>query len=381
MKTKKILFIEGAISFGGSTVELQNIIDNLDKHRYQFMVACLYCGEHVTVLKNQITNIEILDSKHFENWRFLKVTFIRLYHFIRIYLIIKRHHIDIIHFNNFVYYPGISAAKLLCIPCVCHLRSLPTDYKARRKRVTFITKFFSQFVDHFIAVSNAVKQEYIELGFNSEKISVIGTGISINDIRRKANVKNLRSEFKISDDEFIIGTVARLSWEKGIVHLVDSMPYILRERENVKCFIVGGGPLEDELKEKISSLSLNRNIILTGKMINPYYLLSGFDVFILPSLREGRSVSIMEAMGLGIPVIATKVGGNVELVEQGVDGILIESANADSIVKAVLSLINNKDLRRKMSSNASKKAEREFSIKDKIVQIEEVYKSVCQKSA
>jgi len=376
MLLRNIMYLEGSISFGGSTADLLNIINNLNREHYKPVVVTLYFGEHVEILKNRIKDVVALTPKFFDNGRLLKVTLIRLYHFIKILLFIKDKHIDIIHFNNFVYYPGILAAKLSRIPCVCHLRSLPVGYHTRKTGVTFLTKFFSRFIDCFIAVSEAVKREYVIQGFNSKKISVIGTGIFIKDIQKKAAIKDLRSEFKVAKDEFIIGTVARLSWEKGIINLIEAMPSILEKMHNIKCFIVGGGPLENELKERVNALGLRKNVILTGKTDNPYYILSSFDVFVLPSLKEGQGIVVMEAMALGIPVVASRVGGIIELVEEGIDGILIEPGNANSIYRTALSLLSDKTLRNKLSRNALIKTESKFLIKDKVEKIEKIYEKL-----
>jgi glycosyltransferase involved in cell wall biosynthesis len=372
-KVNKILFIDGSISLGGSTTGLLNIIGNFDRKRYKFSVALLYDGEHYQILNNKIDNLILLYPAFFKKMKVLKVIFLRIYHFFKLYILVKRMDIDLMHFNNFVYYPGILAAKLRGIPCVCHLRSLPVDYHTHKPKVTFLVKFFGRFIDSFIAISEAIKKEYVRYGFKNEKISVVGIGVPIEEIIQKSSYKNLRDEFFIGQDKMIIGFIGRFSWEKGVLFFIESLPGILRNLKNIQCIIIGSGPLRSDVKKSIESLSLNEKVILIDWEQNPYYILAGLDVLVVPSLREGRSRIITEALALGVPTVASRVGGIVELITDRFNGLLVDPSNASQIAESVTNILTNKNLRNKIRKNSINKAKNELSIITEVAAIEKIY--------
>lgn len=378
-KVKKILFIDGSISSGGSTTGLLNIIDNFDKKYYNFLVALLYNGEHYPILRNKINNLILLYPEFFRKKIILKVVSLRIYHFFKLYILIKRMDIDLIHFNNFAYYPGIFAAKLRKIPCVCHLRSMPVDYNTHKPKVTFLLKFASKFINNFIAISEAIKQEYTRLGFKSAKISVIGIGVPIEEIAQKSSQNNLREKFSISKDCKIIGFIGRFSWEKGVLFFIESLPIIFENLKNIQCIIVGRGPLKTEIEKKVKLLNLNEMVTVIDWQQNPYYLLARLDVLVVPSLQEGRSRIITEALSLGVATVASRTGGIVELITDKINGLLIDPANSGQIAKALIDMLTNDDMRNKIKENSIKRAKKEFSVKTEVAAIEKIYSQILRR--
>ncbi|MBW2045270.1 MAG: glycosyltransferase [Deltaproteobacteria bacterium] len=372
-----IMYVEGATDFGGSIVCLMNLLRNLDNNKYKAIPVCLYPGKHIDILRRNFADIILLNSNYLFSKKSTKVLkvfgtlLVRISHVIQLFLIVKKYDVKLAHFNNGVYYPGVCAVKLARIPYIAHIRSLPP-------RLTFFSKFHVRFVDYFFSISEAVKQAYKSQGLTFKNIAVINDGINIGETKRNAANGNFQKEFNIANGEFIIGVVARLSKEKGINFLIEALPHIVKEKKNIKCFIVGDGPLMDCLKEKANYMGLAEKVIFTGKRDNPFYILSKFDIFVMPSLHEGLSLSIMEAMALGVPVIATRIGGMVELIEDGIDGILVNPASAEDISKAALLLLNQESLRRKISDNALRKANTKFSIENTTRIIDDKYSEILR---
>ena len=378
MSKKNILYVDNSISVGGSTISLLNIVSNLSTDKFNPIVACINEGSQYVFLEEKIGNILLLKIDFLNRLRpkFIRIICIRLCHITRIFIILKRRQIDLVHFNNGIYYPGIIAARLGRVPFICHLRSLPVDYVTQDKRLTRLNRFFGSLSNSVIAISENVKLSFLKLGLKTKRIIVINDGLDIVDIKNKA-VEQCADEITIkSNEELIIGTLGRLSWEKGIVTFIESAPLILSEEKNVKFFIVGDGPLMNELKNKSLSMGLTERIIFTGWLSNPFNILSKFDVFVLSSFNEGLSASVMQAMAFGLAVVATNVGGVGELINDGQDGILVEPGNPKAIANAVLTLLKDKGLRERIGKNAAFKAGKEFILKNSINKIELEYKKI-----
>ena len=375
---KTILFIDSSISFGGSAVCLLNILKGLDKEKYDYEIICLSKGTHYDFYRKFQSNVVLLSPSLPASFKKNKILFSRFYHFIKLFFIFRRRKNCIVHLNNGIYYPAILAAKASFIPCVCHLRSLPVNYFTQKIGLSFLSRFVGRLVNCFIAVSIAVKNEYLRFGFKDGKILVIGTGLPIEEIKQKAISRDFLKEYPFLFGKFIIGTIGRLSWEKGTNFLVEALPLILKENCNIACFIIGSGPMEREIYNKAQSLNLLEHIHFLGLIEDPYYILSHFDIFILPSLKEGLGLSLMEAMTLGVPVVASRVGGIVELIDHKVNGLLIEPSNPIEIAESVLSLLRDKEFRNKLAKNAESKATLEFPVSFEVKKIDNLYHQYYQ---
>ncbi|MFC1515070.1 glycosyltransferase [Candidatus Omnitrophota bacterium] len=371
-----ILYIEGSGDFGGATVGLINMLKFIDRSKYKPFVVCLYSGRHVDVLRKAFVDVVVLKSNFIVSKRpgrvlsFLNTLLARFSHVMQLLFLIRRLKIKLVHCNNGVYTPGVLAVKLSGIPYIAHLRSLPG-------RLRLLTKFSGRFADRIVAISRAVRDCYLKQGCRFQNIIVINDGIDINYVNKSAMNKNngFRKKFNVTSGEYIIGTVSRLSKEKGIGFLVDALPLIAKSVRDFKCFIVGDGPLLEDLKKKVNSLGFTEKVIFTGKLDNPFYVLSNFDVFVLPSIKEGLSLSIMEAMTLGVPVVATKVGGIKEIIDDGVDGLLVDEADPESLSRAVLLLIKDSNLREKIRKNSLEKSMNRFSMCKSVKKIQRIYEN------
>mgnify|MGYP000132646352 CR=1 FL=1 len=360
----KILFIEGAIDFGGSVKSLLMLLKHLDKSKYLPIVVCLYDVPYLNKLKDTGVEVRVLKGAG-------TLLFTRLSHILQLMRLIKKLDISLLHLNNGIYYPAVIAACLCRVPCVSHFRSLPYNIFTEKPTIPFLTLLFGKFSSHNIAISEAVKNRYVELGFKKEKISVIPDGIEIDAIRKNASIP--RPAMYKTNGAFIIGSVCRLSEEKGLNYLIDAIPIILKEIKNIKCVLVGDGPLMKQLKTQVNNLGLSETVIFAGHQDNPYPILSEFDIFVLPSLREGLPISIMEAMALGMPVVASKVGGVSELVSNMINGILVSSGDIEQIANSVISLYKDSNLRRQLAHSAYIKAKESFAFQKTIQHVELKY--------
>lgn len=368
VKVKKILIIEGAISFGGSTIGLLNIAKYLDRNLFDVSIVCLYNGSHVKKISECGYKVILLKNK----LNFTSILLIRVKHFFQFMWLMNKLKIDLVHLNNGIYYPAIFAAKLSGKPCIVHLRSLAN-------KLTVFTKIPSLFVDSCIAISKAVRISYSNQNFRFKNINIIPDGIDFEQVEKNRSGEAIKENLSLNSNNFIVGSVSRLEEGKGLDILLDSLALVIEKNRNTKLIIVGDGPLRFSLEKQSERLGIKNNTIFTGYMNNPYSVVSFLDIFVLPSLKEGLSLAVMEAMALGVPVVASKVGGIVELIEDGTDGLLIKPGSPTIMAKAILKLIEDKKLMDELGYNAAKKALQEFPANLMASKIEEIYQRLICK--
>ncbi len=169
--------------------------------------------------------------------------------------------------------------------------------------------------------------------------------------------KSIRTEFGIGPSEKLVGTVGELVEAKGQRHLIEAVPIILEKIPTAKFMIVGGGELESELREQALRLGFAEFFVFAGFRDDVGNCLDALDLFVLPSIMEGLNNSIVEAMMMGIPVVATNVGGIPEIVKSGETGLLTPPGDPASLAEAVVELLQNHE-----KADALASAGREFAM-------------------
>jgi glycosyltransferase involved in cell wall biosynthesis len=154
----------------------------------------------------------------------------------------------------------------------------------------------------------------------------------------------VRQQWGIPADAPVLGVLARLSPQKGITFLLAAMPAILAQHPDTFALVVGEGYLRPELEAQAQALGVAERVLLVGYRQNVVEYLRAFDLFVLPSLFEGMPLSILEAMGAGLPVIATAVDGTPEVVLDGETGLLVPPADPPALAEAVNRLLADREL-------------------------------------
>jgi glycosyltransferase involved in cell wall biosynthesis len=226
-----------------------------------------------------------------------------------------------------------------------------------------------------IAISKPVAQ-HLKEDFNVDptKICLIANGIDlerfvvVDDLMRQA----ARIKWGIADNP-LIGIIARLSDVKGIDILIKAMPLIIKAIPSVNLLIAGQGPQENELKKLTQSMSLTAQIHFKDTIDQTQELLCAMDVFVMPSLMEGLGLSVIEAQACGIPVVASRVGGLVDLIEDGKSGYLVAANDPQALADRIIEILNAPELSRAMARQARVNVERHFSAGMMLKQTLEIY--------
>ena len=233
--------------------------------------------------------------------------------------------------------------------------------------------------DHLIAVSKATKAEMLEAGVAESKISVIHNGIDTKAWSRERVTTTLREELNISSSTPVIGYVGRIMPEKDLVTWLRAAALVARKFPDARFVLVGEGrdsTTSRELQAVASTLGITEQVVFLGHRRNLLPVYSAFDIFVLSSLREGLPNSILEAMALGLPVVTTDVAGAKELVVNGETGFVVPQKDPEKIAKAVLAVLANKQIRRRMSQAGRCRVESEFSFPLRLKRVEDLYDHV-----
>ena len=217
--------------------------------------------------------------------------------------------------------------------------------------------------DAFTAVSRrtldfAVRRE----GVIPDRAAVILNGIDLADWESLPHAESARAALGVAGEAFVMGTVGRLHEQKGHTFLLAAARMVLAEAPAAIFLIAGYGPLREKLEEQVEELGIGSNVRFLGYRKDVQNILAALDVFVLPSLWEGMSNAILEAMAAGKPVVATAVDGNVEQVLDGETGLLVPPADAEALGDALLSLAREPEKADAMGKRGRARVGREFPL-------------------
>ncbi|MBQ4517234.1 MAG: glycosyltransferase [Clostridia bacterium] len=232
--------------------------------------------------------------------------------------------------------------------------------------------------DYYIAVSQAVVQNLTDSGIKPDKIKLVNNGVVPVRTISEDECRTLREAYHIQEDDTVFGVFARLEPVKGHKYFIKAARQYLKEESKAKFLIVGNGSLESVLKEQVARYGLEEHVIFTGFVPDTAPLLNITDITVISSESEAMSLAILEAMSLGKPSIATAVGGNTELIENDISGLLTGYADSASLASAMLRLANNPTLSQKLGQCAKEQYERNFTVERMVSRLEELYREVLR---
>jgi len=233
-----------------------------------------------------------------------------------------------------------------------------------------------------VTVSEYVKKYLIEeKGIPADMVIGIPTGVDL-EVFNPALVKAVsREELGISSDAVIIGTVAILRRKKGHHTLLDAIPLVLKEIPNALFIFAGNGPQKENIEKKVRELGIERNVKLLGLRRDIPEILKTIDIFVLPTLQEALGTSFLEAMAMKKPVVGTKVGGVPEVVKDGVTGILVPPEKPLKLADAIITLLKDRELMRKMGDEGRRNVEEKYSVDVMVKSLFDFYISLIGEAA
>ena len=318
---------------GGLEKVVLDLANNLNQDIFRIHVICID-GEGKLFQKLSTKKIRTLVLKKKPG---IDISIIR-----KLMMYFRENRITLIHAHNIapLVYGGI-AAKLL------H-PNIPVIY-SEHNQVYRLTKwgrakfkFYLRYSDHIVTVSKRLREFYrTDLGI-SRDINVLYNGIN-PEIYKFTKSSDLRAQIGVADDDFVVGTAVVLSKQKGIPYLLEAAKSLANEHPDIKIVIAGDGPDHLKLEELCRTSGVSGTVRFLGYRDDIPKLLSSFDVYILPSLWEGLPLALIESLAVGIPAIATDVGGNSEIIEHGINGLIVPANSAKALADAITQMYNQRE--------------------------------------
>lgn len=363
------------LDFGGLENGLVNLINHMPAERYRHVIICLtdYSDFRFRIRRDDVELFQ-LHKRPGKDTR----TYLALWHLLRQ---LRPH---IVHTRNLPTVDMLLPAMLAGVPYRVHgehgLDML--ELNSSNWKYNLLRRLTTPFVDRYIAVSRDLERWLRKrVRVPTHKLVQIYNGVDTSVFHpAQAKYKSLPIENFASPDSIVIGTVGRLEPIKdqitlirAFVHLLESQPDL---RAKLRLIIVGNGSLLDEAINLLKSANAMNFAWLPGARKDVPQLLRRFDIFALPSRREGISNTILEAMATGLPVVASEVGGNPELVIDGVTGMLLPPANIESMAHALLNYIRNPQQRLDHGRAGRERVEKEFALSTMVERYLVVYDSL-----
>jgi glycosyltransferase involved in cell wall biosynthesis len=231
-----------------------------------------------------------------------------------------------------------------------------------------------------VAVSEAQRLSLIEhLGVAPEHIMTITNGVRRVTPLDGADIAAARAELGFRPDHLVIGCIAVLGEQKGIAYLLDSAKQICESLPHARFLIIGGGPLEQPLREKAVSLGLADRVVFTGWKQSAARLLPIFDMFVMSSLWEAMPLALLEAMAARRQIVVTDVGDNRAIVDNGRCAVVIAPGDATAITDAVLRIAANPREAAAMADRARKRFDERFTTHHMVGAHEQLYERIVQR--
>lgn len=300
-----------------------------------------------------------------------------LYQLIRICLLAKREEVDIIHtFFEKSEVMGWLTARLSGIPVWITSRR---DLGFKRKKIfKQIFRFTAQDCNRCVAVCQAVKDLVVQQeGLAQEKVEVIYNGLDFSTYQHSSNGNALRNELGVDDNMPLVGMIANFNFEiKGHRYFMEAAKSVLEKVPDVEFLLIGDGPLRSKYEEMARRLGVEKKVHFPGSRSDVPIILPNLTVSVLSSTSEGLSNVILESMAAGMPVVATRVGGNPELVINGTTGYLVPPADSKALAEAILALLKNPAKARSMGVAGKKLVEKKFTVEAMVKSYEDLYQSL-----
>lgn len=238
-----------------------------------------------------------------------------------------------------------------------------------------IEKWLSKYTDCLITINEEDYNTAINKNFKASEIKLVhGVGVDLNKFEPQTKDKKnqIRKEYGYKEDDFILFYAAELNSNKHQDLLIDVINILKDKIPNIKLLLAGSGTLEVQYKKKVDQLELGNHVEFLGFRKDVKKLLSLSDISVASSKREGLPVNVMEAMATGLPIIVTNVRGHCDLIENGLNGFLVEIKNLNGFTKAIEELHKNKQLRIKFGMKNLELINK-YSLENVLKEIENIY--------
>ncbi len=357
-----ILYVANHLNIGGITSYLLSLAAGLKQRGHNIYIASSGGGLVSRFIEEGIVYVPVpIRTKQEVSPKIILSMF-------KLSALIRKNNIDLVHSNSrTTQVLGCLLNNFFGVP---HISTCHGFFKRR-----FFRKVFPCWGQKVIAISEPVKEHLIkDFKVDEKDIVVIHNGIDV----KKSQTPNPKPQSELKKgfgfgEGPVVGIVARLSDVKGHIYLIEAMSNVVERIPDAKLLIVGEGKMKNELVKLVKSLGIEKSVFFLPEVNDTKDVLSVMDLFVMPSLKEGLGLSLMEAMASGLCVIATAVGGIKSLIRDGYNGLLVRPKDTQQLSNAVLELLGDEQKRKYLGQNGQTFIRQNFSLEKMVQETEEAY--------
>ncbi len=372
----RVMYVVDHLKIGGAQTHLVQLLSRLDRRRFHPMVCALKAqGDLCRTV--EAMGVPIFDGglgRSLMGWGGARVL-------ARLTRLLRRERIDIAH--AYLFHPNVLtpiAGRLARVPVVVASKRSLDRYPARLPR--WACQLGNKLADRIMVNAEAIGRFVAaEERCPRAKMVLIPNGVREEALAPRADGRAKRREIGVPAEVPVVGAVSRLAWKKAIRHLVQAVPRLLEAAPEARVVIAGDGPLQAELEAEAGALGVRDRVLFLGSRDDTIELMATFDVFVLPSVVEGMSNALLEAMAVGRPVVATDVGGNAEVVVDGETGFLVPAAAPDQLAGAILKLIEAPEMAAEMGAAGRRRVIERYRVDVMTQRIEAMYDALLREKA
>lgn len=353
---RSLLFITSSSGPGGAETVFLQLATAAHQRGIRVLAVLFRPGWLKDSLERVGVEVNVCPMKGMFDWRWV------LY----VVNLVRSRQAELIHAHEFtanVY--GVLAGRLAGVPVVATVHGKNYYWECLRRRMAYrqVARF-----GRMVAVSKDLKEFLVrQVNIPSDRIDVIYNGI----VAKPAEVSTTRvlalSALGLDEHTRVIGSVGSLYIVKGHEYLIRALPAIVQAYPNVALVLIGRGEQEPVLRRLSKDLEVEEHVRFLGFRSDVATILAGIEIFVLPSLSEGLSVALLEAMAAGRPIVASRVGGNPEVVVDGETGFLVDPRDSGALAERIVELLNDSQKAKEFGESGRKRVQNWFAI-DKMVE-------------
>lgn len=364
---QRILHITFDMRIGGTEMVIKNLIEGADITLFDMSIFCIEQPLGPWGIDLQKDGLKIVTKARQPGFDISLIFAIRKH--------IKDNQIDVIHCHQYTpWVYGVLAAIGTKTQVIFteHGRFYPDSSSWKRK---LINPWLCRITDHITSISKATKQALIEFeNIPEDRIEVLYNGIS-RPLADPVKASQLRQKLNISQNTIVLGTIARLDPIKNHRMMLEAFSLVVKLYPETILVIVGDGEERQNIEEQIQKLDIKNKVILTGYDPQPQHYLALMDIFLLSSLSEGTSMTLLEAMALQKPCVVTDAGGNSEIVQQDINGIVTPNDKTEDYAKGILQLLSDPHKKAEFGEKSRVIFNEKFNINTMSASFERLYRS------
>lgn len=375
----KVLHIHTMPVISGSGINTYLSMEGMDRRVYDEELACAPGGRLIGLVREAGMKVRIFRNlvQPLSPYRDLRAL-------MDLYLFLRKNPYHVVHTHNSkAGFLGRLAATMARVPVIVHTVHgfAFHDREPRWRRILFrnLERLASRWCDKMIFISQPLLDWGLKENIVRREDTVkIYSGIQLAHFRPadRDEENRIRRKWHLGPEDAVVGIVSKL-WEgKGHATLMEAVKKLAGDIRDVKLVIVGEGYLRSALEETAQRFGLGDRVLFTGFQMDVSEIIAAFDVAVLPSFFEGMGRVILEAMAMAKPVVASRVGGIPDLVEDGLNGFLVPPGNADALAAAIRRLLTDEALARKMGIAGREMVDEKFSADMMVQSIEAVYRDL-----